>query len=39
MLQIEPPDQDERLALNTAWYALLIPEMLLRTAQVGAGGW
>ena len=32
------PDQDERLALNTAWYASLIPEMLPSRSTVGARG-
>lgn len=34
------PDQDERLALNSAWYASLIPEMLPSRTEslIGAGG-
>ena len=32
------PDQDERLALNTAWYASLIPEMLPSHCTVRVGG-
>lgn len=31
------PEQDERLALNTAWYASLIPEMLRSISNLRAG--
>lgn len=31
------PDQDERLGLNTAWYASLIPEMLPLRSAPGTG--
>jgi hypothetical protein len=32
------PDQDERLALNTSWYASLIPELVPVNSQRTAGG-
>ncbi len=31
------PDQDERLGLNSAWYASLIPEMLPSRSAISAG--